>query len=480
VDDEEELMSCTAVERVVLSIVALVASCTRFPAGHAGVTLAGDERTLSRQVDSVADAAQRTLTFPGLTVAIMRGNTMVLAKGYGFADRAAHIPATPQTVFPIGSITKHITAAAVMRLVEQGRLRLDAPLSTYLPTLDASSARAVTIRQLLNQTSGIPEFTDFPDVGAGFENGDPHMYTLAAMTRRIGRSALLFDAGTWWAYSNSNYTLLSSVIESVSGQSYEDYLRRELFTPIGLSAIRPCFPDLPPPAAPRALGYDRAGDSVVVTPFPLNLATSASGAGELCSDVVSLATWMRKLVTGAVVGATSYREMITPMPVTAGYTPTYGFGLATTDIADQRAISHSGVAPGATSMVAYFPTQDVTIAVLSNGPRAIHHVMKGLARATLGLPPLVLRKLPVTADEIDRITGTYDTYGFRVLVFADSGRLFTRIMGGRALPLYSQGGGEFATDEPQGNRIWFTPSTGRARRIIIEWFETRSFGFRVP
>ena len=158
----------------------------------------------------------------------MRGRALLVAKGYGLADRESRVPPSERTIYPIGSLSKQITAAAVMKLVEQGQIRLDEPLATYVPEYRPTSGHMPSIRQLLLQTSGIPAWDDLPDM-QDIDSGNADRFTRSRMLDVLARTPALYPAGQWWSYSNSNYFLLATAIERVTGMTHDRYLA-EIFS----------------------------------------------------------------------------------------------------------------------------------------------------------------------------------------------------------------------------------------------------------
>ena len=202
----------------------------------AGVTVCSSrlESVLGRQgqrasevllIDSVVEAARNELALPAVSIAIMRSHALLVAKGYGLADRELGVPPSERTIYPIGSLSKQITAAAVMKLVQQGQIRLDEPLATYVPEYRPTSGQMPSIRQLLLQTSGIPTWDDLPDL-QDIDSGNADRFTRARMIDVLAKAPALYPAGKWWSYSNSNYFLLAAAIEHVTGVTHDRYLAK--------------------------------------------------------------------------------------------------------------------------------------------------------------------------------------------------------------------------------------------------------------
>jgi CubicO group peptidase (beta-lactamase class C family) len=409
----------------------------------------------------------------------MRGHKLVFTKGYGLADRETGAAPSEHTIYPIGSLSKQFTAAAIMKLVEQGRVRLDEPVATYLPEYHATQPQMLRIRHLLYQTSGIPEWDELPEMEE-IDTGDPARFTLQRVVEVLGRQPQLYSPGEWWSYSNSNYSLLAAVIERVSGKTYEQYLSETLWLPLRLQSTGSCQPDQGLPSGPQAVGYLAEGDSFVLRPLTANKARVYTGPGGMCSNAVDLAAWMRALVDGRAVSPASFRQMTTTAPVRAGFTPPYGFGLSVLPLVGQPAVWHIGVLAGFTSVLVYFPKQDIIIATLTNSRHAsLQTLVKKVARAVMDLREPALRDLPINAVQVSRSVGNYDDGMFKFRVFAESGSLRIHVPEfGPPQRLRYQGGGVFATDEPGMIRLWFEPVTGRSERIVWEWGEIRAYGRR--
>src|SRR5215467_3341635 len=188
-------------------------------------------------------------------VLVARGNDVLLDKGYGFANLEWNIPDSPKTKFRLGSITKQFTAASILLLEEREKLKVDDPVTKYIPDAPAAWDK-ITIFNLLTHTSGIPNFTSFPD----YRDTEAAATTPEKLVARFRDKPLDFEPGTKWNYSNSGYVLLGYLIEKISGQSYADFLQENIFTPLGMkdSGYDSNFKVI----AHRAAGYTRGKDGV--------------------------------------------------------------------------------------------------------------------------------------------------------------------------------------------------------------------------
>jgi D-alanyl-D-alanine carboxypeptidase len=435
---------------------------------------------LTSDVDAIVEARRSNLALPGVSIAIMRGHALLLAKGYGLADREARTPPTERTIYPVGALSKQITAAAVMKLIEQGRMQLDEPLATYLPAYRPLNGKVPSIRQLLLQTSGIPTWDSLPDM-QDIDSGNADRFTRARMIDVLSQTAALYPPGEWWSYSNSNYFLLAAAMEHVTGVTHDRYLAESFFKPLGLGSTSGCASERITGAAERALGYGLVNGAYVLRPLSSATANAAVGAGGLCSNTTDLVRWMRALVDGKVVSPASFRQMTTAAPVGAGFTPPYGYGLSLRPLVGQRAVWHIGAIAGFTSVLVYFPDKDVIIAALANRQQApLSVLVNRIARALLRLPTPFLRDLPVPAAERARFIGNYDDGFLKLRVYQQGAQLYVDVPPlGPPLRLRYQGANEFATPEPDERRFWFEPAEGPVQRVDWEWGELRAFGRRV-
>ena len=320
---------------------------------------------IAARVDALVAAYQRDTYAPGVSVAVIRGGRDTLVhRGYGVANVEHGVPATPHTVYRIGSITKQFTAAAVLQLAEQGRLSLDDSIGRHLPGLP-EAWRPVRIHQLLNHTSGVPDLIAvprFPDWVADDLAPD----SVIGLVRYF---AMDFEPGTAWSYSNIGYTLLGLLIEKVSGQPYARYLESRILQPLGLAATRYC--DVTPIIRHRAAGY-RQRDTGVVNARHTSM-TVPYAAGGLCSTVGDLAAWNRALAGGRVISPTSWARMTTSQG--AAVPRGYGFGVNVRPLDAHRAVWHAGGLEGFRAVNLYLPDDSLSVTVLTNleapGPDAL-------------------------------------------------------------------------------------------------------------
>jgi D-alanyl-D-alanine carboxypeptidase len=329
--------------------------------------------------DSLARAFVASGGAPSISVAVVRGTDTILFKAYGTADLEQNVPATPRTVYRVGSVTKQFTAAMVLQLVEQGKVRLDDSIAQHLPALP-EAWHAVTVRQLLNHTSGIPSYTDLGDPWIRRLGEEMPPDTLIALT---AHEPMWFAPGTKWKYDNTGYIVLGMLVEKITGKSWDVNLAERFTTPLGLTDTRDCLTT--PLIARRAPGYDPAGTGWANTRY---LAMSQPfSAGALCSTIGDLVRWNRALHGGQVVSASSYALMITPEGAAMHGELKYGFGLGRDTIAGRPMITHGGGIFGFITGNAWIPSEKLSVTVLANsGGAHSGDLLKQLVRTALGAP----------------------------------------------------------------------------------------------
>ena len=314
-----------------------------------------DPQTANKIDADVATILQRTGA-PAATVEVVQHGSVLYTHAYGFADREKRTPATVDTYYEIGSITKQFTAAAILQLQEAGKLHLDDKLSAYLP--DAPHASEVTLRQLLGQVSGMPEYLYALDAAGALSK--PASFD--QLMSYIAGKPLDFTPGSRWAYCNTNYILAGRVIEVVSHESYQHYVQTHLLDPTGMKHTYTTADESRLPG--MALGY--ASDQGKVGPGRVIDATVGWSAGFLVSTVADLEKWNEALRGGHIVTPADYALMSTSGKTTAGEDTGYGLGLFVDSIDDQPRVGHTGGSYGFTTANEYFPRQDVQIIAFTN------------------------------------------------------------------------------------------------------------------
>ncbi|HTI64754.1 MAG TPA: serine hydrolase [Gemmatimonadaceae bacterium] len=422
--------------------------------------------SVARVVDSLAKDFIASRGAPGVSIAVVRDRDTLVMAGWGKADLENDVMATAHTVYRIGSITKQFTASAVMQLVEQGKVRLDDSIGSYLPSLPAAW-HAVTVRQLLNHTSGIPSYTDIGPRWIRRWGEEMPPDTLVALT---AGDTLWFKPGSSWRYDNSGYVVLGMLVSKVAERPWATDIVERFAKPLGLADTRNC--DTRSIIKHRAQGYEPAQGEWVNAQY---LAMSQPyAAGALCSSVGDLARWNRALGSGQVVKPASYATMTTPEGAAATAALKYGFGLARDTLAGRTVISHGGGINGFITSNAWFPAERLSVTVLTNsGAARPDGLLAQVARAALGAP--LLRppaKVAITAAELAKYVGVYELkVGAQSVDFAFSernGELYAQLATQNPIPLTYIGNDTFGASVDPTLRIAFTLESGKASRISLK------------
>ena len=308
--------------------------------------------------------------FEGAAYVVYKGEE-VYSGGAGKANKADGIDNGADVVYCVGSVTKQFTAAAVLKLCEEGKLNLDDKLGKYFPEYDAG--KDITLSELLSMQSGIPDFLRSYDEDGNeiSDNSQPYIEGISsdnnseqnreALEKHIFSSELLFEPGDRYSYSNSNYLLLGGIVEMVSDVSYHEYVRNNFFEPLGMDTAG--FVDsYDVPGAVVAKGYNKGINSALIFDYP--------GISFACGDIMAspkdMEKWTSALHGGKVLNDRMYSEMIKVRVGDPTLEPAYGYGLMIYDLGGKRIYFHTGSIPGYITFVGYVPEQDFYIALMNN------------------------------------------------------------------------------------------------------------------
>lgn len=339
---------------------------------------AQDRGSLLARVDSVVAAHMTSNRNVGLSIGIEYRGELLVAKGYGSADLESSAPATAETVYRIGSITKQVTAALILQLVEQGKLRLDDELTKFLPDYP-TQGRRITVHHLLTHSSGIKSFTS---LGPRYQTISRLDLTEDRLIAEFAKEPFDFEPGAGYRYNNSGYFLLGVIAGKVTGTPYPALVEAALLAPLGLGSSSYCHNARLIPK--RAQGY-AVDQGVVINDHPISMNIPA-GAGSLCSTVLDLLAWQRALDGGRVLDAKLLTAMRTGQ-VKSGARGQYGYGVAIGALQDHAQVAHSGGINGFSSWLANYPDDRLTVVVLTNNASGQAPALgAALARLVLGLP----------------------------------------------------------------------------------------------
>jgi CubicO group peptidase (beta-lactamase class C family) len=356
------------------SLLVLTLSLTVAPPARA--ELSEDAKA---RIDAAANQVLSSTNVPSASIAIVKDGRIVYLQAYGQARLVPPMEATPQMQYSIGSISKQFTAAAVLLLVQEGKLTLDDPVSKHLP--DLTRAREITIRMLLSHTSGYQDYW-------------PEDYVMTSMmvpttAQHIldvwGKRPLDFDPGSQWQYSNTNYVIAGRIVEQVSGMPLIDLLKKRIFLPLGMDNVYDTDASKLPATGPT--GYERHALGPP-RPSPQEGAGWMFAAGELAMPAHDLALWDISLMNRSLLGAASYRQMFTPVLLKDGASSGYGLGVFLNKREGRVSIEHSGEVSGFVSENVVFPDDRAAIIVLTNemATQAASLIAQRIMPVVLGIP----------------------------------------------------------------------------------------------
>lgn len=349
---------------------------------EAGCTLANQEEpgpaelTTEQEMDAFVQSHLATGQFMG-AVLVARGDEVLLSKGYGMANLEQETPNSPETVFRLGSLTKQFTAAAILQLQDQGLLNVKDRVSRYLP--DFPHGDEITLHQLLNHSSGVPDPPEFSEQGSPGAVGRQ----AASMDELIGRAAgqpLQFESGSRYQYCNICYMMLGRIIEKVSGQSYAAYMTEHIFQQLDMTATE--YDEAASIVPHRAAGYTWDGSDYHNSEF-VDM-SNVVGAGGLVSTVLDMYKWDRALYADTVLSEEARKAFFTPS-VTIEPGQSYAYGWRILETPEHTLAAHSGEINGFVTFVIRDPAEELYVLALSNvaNPDVIS-VAQGLAAIAYG------------------------------------------------------------------------------------------------
>jgi CubicO group peptidase (beta-lactamase class C family) len=415
-------------------------------------------RPVAQKLDSIAGSGVARQLVVGSVVAVVKGNDTVLFKGYGKADVEWNVPMPVDAMFEIGSLTKQFTAVAILQLRDAGKLSLDDEITKWLPDLDTRGNK-VTLRRLLNHTSGVHDFTETPGFPALISN---RVFPRDSAYALIKRYPFDFPTGEMQQYSNSGFWLLGLVVEKASGMTYEDYVEKKLFEPLGMKRSMYCNSSENIERHAHAYG-SRTGQ---IMRAPTSVHTWGFSAGSLCSTAGDMVTWLKALHGGKVLSPASYAEMTTPSTLTDWATLRYGMGLGVyKDFNGLQLFEHGGIGGGFWTQANWYPDSQVAIVVLQNSIGILdpEEVAEALAWELLleGRRPIAIAK-PFTGDQAG-LVGRYKGRG-------RNGEMTIEVTQAPQGPMVSANG------SPPRPLIWLDAWTFRFQGIVLTFHRSGNAG----
>jgi CubicO group peptidase (beta-lactamase class C family) len=391
------------------------------------------------KVDDYVKAEMLKQHIPGVSLAVVKDGKIIKAEGYGLANVELNVPARPETVFKIGSVSKQFISAGILLLIQEGKISLDDSISKFLDGTP-EAWKPITVRHLLTHTSGIVR------EAPGF---DPlKVQADADVIKTAYPLPLRFAPGEKWEYCNVGYFSLAEIIRKVTGKPWSDYLTEALFKPLEMNSTRTTTTtDL---VQDRADGYGwREGKYLNATEY---LALRPSGA--FLSNVLDLAKWDAALYTDRLLKQLSRDQMWTAVKLNGGATNPYGFGWELDSVGGHKRVHHGGTLPGFRAELARFVDDKLTVIVLTNSNSAEPGTI-ALGVAEFFIPNLIPTRTSVKIDPaiFDAYVGQYQ---------ADSAAVLTVTREGDKLMAQQGSGGEKREWLPESEVNFF--ATGGNRR----------------
>ena len=348
------------------------------------------------EVDRYVSGFMQRHGIPGMSLAVVRQGKLVKVAGYGKSNLELNVDATAESVFEIGSITKQFTAEAILMLVEEGKISLEAPVCRYLPACPAAWEK-IKIRHLLTHTSGLSDWE------ANGYISYRQQYTAEEYIKAVGAHPLDFQPGERWAYTNSAFPLLGMVVERVTGGSYEQFVSERIFRPAGMTATR--FKHAGDIVANRSGGYvDEGGQLHSGEPLrPLVIAPN----GGIMSTAGDMGRWLSAYFGGRLLKPSTVEQMLTMVKLNNGEPGSSGMAWFRNSFKKHRMVLHNGsTVAGFSSVVYHYPDDDLSVVVLFNIDR--WNAVNVLAQHVAGMyvPGASVDSLPERSDPEPELTRT--------------------------------------------------------------------------
>ncbi len=421
---------------------------------------------LSTEIDNYITTYEEMGIFSG-TVLVAENGKIIINKGYGYADLELDVKNQKETKYRIGSLTKQFTAAAVMQLAEQNKLKTEDKLSKYIP--DYPRGDEIKIKNLLNHTSGIFDYTKTQK----FRDMMGKRIQLKKVIDLFKDKDLIFQPGQKYQYCNSNYVLLGYIIEQVSGLNYEEYLNKNIFNPLEMNNSGYAYHHKI--IKKRASGYVMSPAGKKSNMYHDD-ATFAHGAGALYSTTKDLYKWDRALYTDQILTDKSLKQMFT-----SGL-GNYGFGFKIDELFKNKRIYHHGGTMGYTASINRYVNDDVTIIVLSNiNGTPIDQLTKDIAailfKKEYYVPDL---NYELKQEAFKKYAGTYKLdSGREVTIMSNADKYFVKLKQGPAFEIIPSGQNEFFL-KIMGEKIEFVKdNNGNFNTINIEHVYSSESGTKI-
>ena len=430
------------------------------------------DKQLINDLDQLINDRYKTVA-PGCVILVAKKGKVIFEKAFGTANLELNVPMKTEMIFRIGSMTKQYTAIAILQLLEQGKISLEDSIQKFIRDFPPKGY-TITIENLLTHTSGI----------IGYDVLDfkiPNTIRIDFDTKQIidslAKRPLEFAPSSRYNYSNSNYLLLGYIIEQVSGKTYEDYLRENIFNPVGLSNT---FYESPTSVIRnRASGYAMEGADFQNAGF-ISMSQVFS-AGALLSNVGDLFQWHQALYSYKLVKKETLERAFTPFRLSDGTLSEYGYGWFIKDWKGKKSIGHGGAIDGFRSMEVYFPEEDIYVTMLFNSDNnSFLNLTENVADLTIGKAQFKQgRNLKLSEQILNRYVGTYknDKFNVTIKVYMENGVLYSDLSNGTGshMEMVPQSETKFALTIKTPTTVEFVLENDKSTKLIATQKEKVEF-----
>lgn len=384
-----------------------------------------EEKELVKQIDKTISDNLNSFA-PGCQLLIAKNGHVIYEKAFGSANLELKVSMKPEMVFRIGSITKQFTAAAILQLVDKGQIALTDSVQKFIKNFHFKG-KTITIENLLTHTSGIK---GYEQLDAKVPNAIRMDFPVKIIIDSLDRLALEFEPGTKYNYSNSNYFLLGYIIEHVSGKTYQQYLKDNIFLPIGLNTTY--YENQTQIIFNRASGYSFS-DGIYSNSDFISMSLVYS-AGALLSNASDLFKWHQALYTGQIVKKETFQKAITPFKLSDGRLSDYGYGFFIRNENGVKSVGHGGAIDGFRATEIYYPDHDIYIALLLNSDRDNDaRLFERIASICFGTQTEGdTKEIKLSTDILNKYVGTYKNvkYNVRIKIYSVNGKIYGDLSNG--------------------------------------------------
>jgi len=424
------------------------------------------------KIDGYVAAEMASERIPGAAVGIYSRGQILMAKGYGLADVELNVPVKPETIFQSGSVGKQFASAAVMMLVEEGKIALDDSITKYFPNAP-ETWKPILVKNLLSHTSGLSEYETPERSGV---KGPFYLrldFTEDELLEKTEALPIEAPPGEKWAYRNTNYMLLGIMIHKVTGKFYADFLAERIFRPLGMTSTRLISDtDIIPN---RSSGYELHGDKLQNQEW-VSPTFNSTADGTLYFNVIDLAKWDGALYGTTLLKQSSLDRIWTVYLMNDGQPNSghYGFGWAVGHLNGHKIMEHSGAWQGFTCAISRYVDDNLTVVVLTNldadhaRPNEMVHQIAGLINPALMPPPHKEHKeVAVDPTIFDGYTGKYQSPAFALTITREGDHLFIQLTGQPKVQLFPEGDREYFLKVVDAQVSFITGSDGKATELVL-------------